>query len=506
MGEGPFSLTKALNVAEPDVRTPRPVAGRDIRSLPLNPREAFLLSRIDGQVTEADLCSLTGFDASTVSACLDRLALLGAIELGDAAGARPVSQPQLTPREAGPSGSPRVSQTHFRSPVAAQAMDEAVDLDSDRKRKVLELHAKLAELDYYALLGVAENADKKDIKRAYYNAAPNYHPDKFYGKKLGSFKPKMEAIFAQLTFAYETLTSAERRAEYDAYLSAQRQTRSMEELLRSATAPANPAETTPFEQVTATSLNPLVTPTPPGGQAPPVSIQSTPARSKESDQARREALARKLGITRSSVPPGEARTTVPPTSSQASIKAAAEELKRRHNAIAGDTRRSQARRYVEAANAALKTNPAAAANAFRLALTVDPDNPEIVAAHRDAARLAAVALADGYLKQGDYESRNGQWVEAARSYARAVAGMTNDASVLQKAANAILKSSGDMHQAAEFAKQAVAITPKRLEPRLTLIEVYAAAGLPLAAKRELEQARQIAPQDDRITELSKRLK
>ena len=63
-----------------------------------------------------------------------------------------------------------------------------------------------------------------------------------------------------------------------------------------------------------------------------------------------------------------------------------------------------------------KTNPAAAANAFRLALTIDPDNPEIAAAHREASRLAAVALADGYLKQGDYESRNSQWLEAARSY------------------------------------------------------------------------------------------
>ena len=63
-----------------------------------------------------------------------------------------------------------------------------------------------------------------------------------------------------------------------------------------------------------------------------------------------------------------------------------------------------------------------------------------------------------------------------------------------------------MHQAVDFAKKAVALAPKRIEPRVTLIEVYIAAGLPLAAKRELEQARQLAPQDDRIVELSKRLK
>ncbi len=497
-------MTKALNVAEPALRTPRPIAGRDIRSLPLNPREAFLLSRIDGSVTEADLCALTGFDAATVSACLDRLVSLGVIEIPGPAGSEArVSQPQIIEREL-----PRGSQTQMRSPIDPRDMDEAVDLDPEKKRKVLELHPLLSQLDYYALLGVAETAEKKEIKRAYYALAPSYHPDKFYGKKLGSFKAKMEAIFGQLTFAYETLTSAERRSEYDAYLATQKQTRSMEALLRTAAAFAIEPETS-APLVSTDTRESAKTPTPPADGPGPASV-----RTKESDRARREALARKLGITRSSIPPASGTSSaklpaptmsVPPTS-QASIQAAAQELKRRHAAIAGDGRRSQARRYVEAAAASLQTNPAAAANALRLALTIDPDNPEIVAAHREASRLAAVALADGYLKQGDYESRNSQWLEAARSYGKAAAGMPNDWAVMQKAAQALLKSSGDMHQAADFAKKAVALAPKRVEARLTLIEVYISAGLPLAAKRELDQARQIAPQDDRISELTKRLK
>jgi curved DNA-binding protein CbpA len=492
-------LTKALNVAEPVLRTPRPVAGQDIRSLPLNPREAFLLSRIDGTVTEADLGSLTGFDAATVTACLDRLVALGAIEMSNPrAPEQRVWQHQFNARDrAGPG---RVSQTQFRSPAESLETEEVVDLDPERKRKVLELHPKLSELDYYELLGLSEGAERKDIKRAYYAAAPNYHPDKFYGKKLGSFKAKMEAIFAQLTFAYETLTSAERRAEYDAYLSTQKQTRSMEELLRNATTPAvDPGSFGPDVTV----LDKVDVPATPAGD--PLAANALAGRSKEMDRARREALARKLGVNRSSNPPADERGSIPPTH-QASFQAAAQELKRRHDVIAGDGRRSQARRYVDAASASLKTNPAAAANALRLALTLEPDNAEIVVAHREAARLAAVALADGYLKQGDYESRHSQWLEAARSYVKAAAGMPSDPSVMQKAASALLKSGGDMHQAVDFAKKAVLLAPKRIEPRLTLIEVYIAAGLPLAAKRELEQAREIAPRDDRMMELSKRLK
>jgi Tfp pilus assembly protein PilF len=147
----------------------------------------------------------------------------------------------------------------------------------------------------------------------------------------------------------------------------------------------------------------------------------------------------------------------------------------------------------------------AAANALRLALTIDPDNPEILAAHREAAGLAAVALADGYLKQETTRAATGNGSRLS-VYTRAAAGMPNDAAVMQKAANALLKSSGDMHLAADYAKKAVALAPNRIEARLVLIEVYIAEGLPLAAKREFDQARQIAPQDDRITELSKRLK
>jgi predicted TPR repeat methyltransferase len=174
--------------------------------------------------------------------------------------------------------------------------------------------------------------------------------------------------------------------------------------------------------------------------------------------------------------------------------------------MAAEKRRSQARRYVDAGAAALTVNPAAAANAYRLALALDPENPEIIRAHREATQQAAIALADGYLKQGDYESRHGQWAGAARSYARAVAGMPEDAIVLQKAASAALKAGTDVRMAAEFAKRAVAIAPKRLEGRIALIEAYLAAGFAAGAKRELEAAREIAPRDDRITELSKRLK
>lgn len=58
----------------------------------------------------------------------------------------------------------------------------------------------------------------KTIKRAYYAQAKLHHPDRFFSKDVGALRPKIEAIFAAMTTALETLVDPERRAEYDAYL------------------------------------------------------------------------------------------------------------------------------------------------------------------------------------------------------------------------------------------------------------------------------------------------
>lgn len=468
---------------------------------------------------------MTGADVESVRAGIDRLVALGALEVGSrvpqASGPNVLEAPRPPPPAPNVTSplnhaARRTSQTQMRTVAElARDLDEPIDLDPERKRKVLDLYVSLADRDFYAQLGVPGVAEKKEIKRAYYAVAPDFHPDKFFGKNLGSFKAKMEAIFAQLTYAYETLSSSERRAEYDAYLALQRETRSMEELLNNA--PARPVAGYPSgaEPISAplsgAEGKPPSSPRPPPARArdslsaPP---DSGPPRSPQDERARRLALARKLGGPRSSVPPESRHSNPPPSAagSAASAAAAAQELKRLRDASVDQGRRSQVRKYVESAEAQLKDNPAAAANALRLALTIDPTNPDIIRAHEQAANLAAVALAGGYLKQAKYEARSGHWREAARSFTRAAAGMPNDPGVLQEAAHALLRAGSDLRQAAEFAKRAVVEAPSGIEPRVTLVEVYLAAGMPLAARRELEAARELAPRDDRIVELSKRMR
>jgi hypothetical protein len=61
-------------------RSYRLVVGADIRTLPIGPEEAFVLSCIDGVNSEEDLASATGMTSEAIARTLHRLAELGAIE------------------------------------------------------------------------------------------------------------------------------------------------------------------------------------------------------------------------------------------------------------------------------------------------------------------------------------------------------------------------------------------------------------------------------------------
>jgi tetratricopeptide (TPR) repeat protein len=95
---------------------------------------------------------------------------------------------------------------------------EDVELDEAKRRYIDDAYAELANLTFYTVLGVPRTADAKAIKNAYYRLAGVVHPDRYFGKRLGSYKPKMVELFTFITTAYETLSSAEKRAEYDAAL------------------------------------------------------------------------------------------------------------------------------------------------------------------------------------------------------------------------------------------------------------------------------------------------
>src|SRR6202034_2744976 len=84
----------------------------------------------------------------------------------------------------------------------------------DVVRRLDALYDRLATIDHYTLLGLARSATRAQVRQAFLAIAPQFHPDKYFGKSLGPYAPKMQRVFAQLSAAHDTLVNDERRAEY----------------------------------------------------------------------------------------------------------------------------------------------------------------------------------------------------------------------------------------------------------------------------------------------------
>jgi tetratricopeptide (TPR) repeat protein len=90
-------------------------------------------------------------------------------------------------------------------------LTEAVDLEPDRKREILAREALLGR-DDWTVLGLKPGATAEAVKLAYFEASRVFHPDRYYGKNLGSFRARLDRIFQRLSEAHERLIEALRRA------------------------------------------------------------------------------------------------------------------------------------------------------------------------------------------------------------------------------------------------------------------------------------------------------
>ncbi|HYP74995.1 MAG TPA: DnaJ domain-containing protein [Polyangiaceae bacterium] len=455
------------------------VSGVSVRDLPIGPTEAFVLSRVEGSITKAELVTATGLSAEEVDGIVARLILLGALEFADRqAMASPVQSP--TQR----SGSHSI-------PLAARSQPVS-DLSLEQQQRLLDLDQRHQTLDHYQLLGVEPSADDKAIRAAYYELVRLYHPDRHFGKQLGAFEASLTRVFGRFTEAYEVLHRSESRAEYDRYLGARRRTTDFDRYFEN-----SPRASNPPESVSGSSIPPAsgsYEPRPldklrPSSSAPP----SDP-------DARRRALARKLG-----------HSSMPPSGSQAAAAVseparAAEELKRRYEQRMVQARDEQIEHYVAlSTEAAARADLVAAANTLRIACSLAPESLELAGDLAELERRVAASLWESYLERAKYAAIEGNYAEAAESYERAALGRPN-AAYFERAAHYTLEAGGDPRKASKLAKQAVALAPGSAKCRLTLARVYFAANLQDSALAELERARAIEPNQPILKEWIARVK
>ena len=174
-----------------------------------------VLARVDGSLDTSDIAALTGLPEEVVGQVIGSLVSSGLLtEDGGAAVSVPArAHPHsLVPPEM---GDPRRSAPDLAPAAAAAPLPRITE---EEARRVTELYEKLNRIDHYRLLGVAATADAKVIKRAYFALAKLFHPDRFFRKDVGALRPKIDAVFAAMTTALDTLTDPVRRQGYDDYL------------------------------------------------------------------------------------------------------------------------------------------------------------------------------------------------------------------------------------------------------------------------------------------------
>lgn len=520
----------------PHSRLPRLVEGIDLRTLPIGPAEAFVLSHVDGTASESEIADEAGLDPAGVAQKLETLAALGAIRFEQP----PASESLRPPRPAARvSSSVRIgpiieanAQQERQHPASAlydaSELDPTLDIPADRQRTILETFYRLDNITHYEILRVDASADKRAIKNAYFEIVNVFHPDRYFGKRLGAFKAKLERVFARLTEAHDALTRSGPRAEYDAYLAARHKTRLLEqpdvgiqaqiqaiqrqiaeeargaEEARSAQASLGPgsASLVPGSAVPAPERSPSGSPSPSSGSQPRL-----PSQRPVDAEARKRALARKLGGRHLSGPLPAVTPSMAPASGRAEIhERAAADLKRRLEQRVSAASVDRAERYLANARQSLANkDPVSAATALRIAQSLVPDNPELASRLQQAQTEAESQLANHYLVQAEYEEREGRMPEAARSYARAILGSPS-ARTLERAAYCALLASGDLRLAGDHARRAVAIAPEDAQARVTLARIYIAAGMKQSGLAEFERAATLAPKDDTIRDWIRRLK
>ncbi len=511
------------------VRVPKPL-GKPHPGAELDPQDSFVLSRVDGTLALDELGVLTGLTGDQLQASLLRLANQGLVDLGvppppphrPTPPPRPLrTPPPAPPRRAAeppPPPPPRPS-------VPDVSSDEDIELDETQRSRVDELFLRIGTATHYELLHLKTDADRKTVKRAYYELAANVHPDRFFRKRLGTYKGKMEAIFARLTEAHDVLSDAARKSEYDEYLVMVRETESLEQALVRGDAAAREAEIAARRereqeevrlQEALRKASELAIRTPsvaPGGVSPslmplmPSSAPPSPNIIPSDEAGRRAALAaRLLGGRRSSNSP--APSQAPPPQAPPAIRSdeAVEMLRRRYEERVVLARKAKVDEQRTLAEQAMQTGDLVGAlNAYRIAASLAPDDQDLRATLERSQRDTNLMLVAQYRKQAEYEETANRWEDAVRSWRRVATIDPKSGEAFARAALAILRIRGDLHEAAELAKRAVASAPREVSHHLTLARIYQEANLVPAARRSVEQALAVAPGDPTATALLKKL-
>lgn len=476
---------------------PRRNPDADLAGVPLDSKAVFLLTRIDGATTIADLCAMSGMDDAEAVKVLSRLREAGLIVVEKAPPARAPTrdvprveaQPSAPPRAPAPSvhtmaaslprepaaapttGGPRredlallrrygrfghVPAEIYRKPgeprFGAFQFDrrellEQCDLSLEQKKELLFLHHNGEKLDLFEYFDIEPTDDRKLLRKAYFAFSKKFHPDAFFRKNTGSFGEKLHAIFKFGNDVNDKFQS--------------------DDALREAYFRVVQARNDVYRQ---------------GLERARAAVEAErDARLRDEAEGRKAELQQKLAERK------QARRDRPETNPMtARIDKAAQYYQE-------GMKLYQDEKFVNAANS------------LQLAVTFDPKNDSYRTAFERVNEKAKQVRAEQLWKQGFMHEQLGQMREALLQFKQALEFWRRH-DYLFHTAEVMLDLNEDLNAAAELARLATEAAPQKVDYLALLGKIYETVNLSKRAQAVYERALKLDPQNETIKKSLKALK
>lgn len=177
----------------------------DTGNVTLTSSEGFVLSRVDGSTTVAEIAAISPLGEVETLRCIYGLLSASVLRLKD-----PKAQAATPPRKV------HEQKPETAMPSVAPAPHEPVQSESEAIcEEIVAKHVSLEGANYYEILDVSRGATPDAIKNAYYKLAKKYHPDRHGATEFQGVQSQLEEILGKLSDAYEVLSSPPKRLRFD---------------------------------------------------------------------------------------------------------------------------------------------------------------------------------------------------------------------------------------------------------------------------------------------------
>ena len=171
-------------------------------SLRLTAEEGFLLSRLDGHTPWRLARDIGGMAPEEADLCVEGWLATGLLEVvGYASPAADAS----AHNSAWPRGP--VDLNPVPRSVDESLIDSNLELSLEVQRRILEFECRLG-LPPHELLEISRDADAREVKKAYFKLSREFHPDRYFRKRIDHYGSRLDRIFKKILEAHEALVKA----------------------------------------------------------------------------------------------------------------------------------------------------------------------------------------------------------------------------------------------------------------------------------------------------------